>query len=102
MKTPQVLEELEKQMTPHGLDEKSKDRYVEILWEWLEGADGQKAQTAARILGKGFIGEVVSVEPLEVLPIRDYDKGVAQMLGTVEEQVEREKEEQERRERELS
>ena len=39
MKTPQVLAELEEQMTLRGLDEKSKDRYVQILWEWLEGPD---------------------------------------------------------------
>jgi hypothetical protein len=32
MKTPEVLAELEAQMVPYGLDEKSKNRFVQILW----------------------------------------------------------------------
>ena len=81
MKTPEVLKELEEQMCPRGLDEKSKDRYVQILWEWMEGSDRMKAQTAARILGKGFIGEKLSLEEPEELRIVGYEEGLRLMLG---------------------
>jgi hypothetical protein len=82
MKTPQVLAELEKQMSPRGLDEKSKDRYVQLLWDWLEGTDKMKAQTAARILGKGFISERISVEAPEELRIEGWDEGIKMLLGS--------------------
>lgn len=84
MKTPQVLEELEKQMSPRGLDEKSKDRYVKILWEWLEGTDRPKAQTAARILGKGFIGERIEIEEPTVLRIEGFEEGIKELLSDSE------------------
>lgn len=81
MKTPQVLAELEIQMSPRGLDEKSKDRYVHILWDWIEGSDRTKAQTAARILGKGFISERISVDQPEELRIEGFEEGIKRMLG---------------------
>ena len=45
---------------------------------------------AISILAKGMIGEKTTIEKPEELPIRDYDRGVEQMLGTVEEQLKKE------------
>jgi hypothetical protein len=89
MKTPQVLAELEQQMSPRGLDEKSKDRYIQIIWEWIEGSDRPKALTAARILGKGFIGERIEIEQPDVLRIEGWEEGIKQMLGDVPGRLER-------------
>jgi hypothetical protein len=47
----------------------------------IDGGDRQKAQTAARIFGKAFISEKISVEPLEVLPIEGWERGLEMMLG---------------------
>ena len=66
MDSPAVREELEKQLAPRGLDQKSSDRYVNILWAWLEGSDKDKAQTAARILGRAFVREEPDQAPVEL------------------------------------
>ena len=83
MNTPEVLEELEKQLGPLGLDEASRDKYVKILWSWLQGKDNGKAQTAARILGKAFISDKLQVEQMEPLRIEGFEEGLKRMLGPV-------------------
>jgi phage terminase small subunit len=80
MNTPEALEELEK-LAPLGLDEASRDQYVKILWSWLQGEDKEKAQTAARILGKAFISDKLQIEQVEPLRIEGIEEGLKTMLG---------------------
>ena len=84
MNTPEVLNELEKQLGPQGLDDKSREKYVQTLWSWFLGPDKEKAQTAARILGRGFIGDKIQVDKPETLQISGFEEGVKRMLGPVE------------------
>jgi hypothetical protein len=80
----QVKVAIEKELAKRGLDEQSKVAFVDKMWRWLEGQEGEKrALTAARILGKGFISERIDVNKPMDLPIRDLSSGIAVMMSGV-------------------
>lgn len=80
---------IERELAKRGLDEQSKTAFVEKMWQWLEGTEGEKrAMTAARILGKGFISERIDVNKPADLPIRDLSSGIAVMMGAVAKRAE--------------
>lgn len=69
-----------------GLADTDKQRFVAKMWSWLDGSEGPECQlTAARILGKGFIGEKVTTERPEPLPLAGIKAGIARMLDQPEE-----------------
>lgn len=80
---PHVKAEIERALEADGLDEHSKVVFVRKMWNWLEYGNPRQQETAARILGKGFIGEKVTAEKPEDLPIAGFKEGVAKMLGEV-------------------
>lgn len=82
---PQVRAAIEKALEASGLDDQSKKRYVQMMWEWLTGNDPMKAQCAARILGKAFIGERIDVNKPEPLQIVGFDEGVSRLLSDPDE-----------------
>lgn len=67
---PRLQEELYRQMSISGTDPKSREEYVRTLWGWFKGSDDERALTAARLLGRGFISEA-----------KDQDKPVELPLG---------------------
>jgi hypothetical protein len=58
-----VQAELEKLMDARALNEQNADRFLEELWSWFLGNDKALKQTAARILGRGYIGGSTKVIP---------------------------------------
>jgi hypothetical protein len=59
--SPAVLVELEKLMNDRGPNEHNADRFRDVLWSWFLGEDKSLKQTAARILGRGYIREKMEV-----------------------------------------
>lgn len=81
---PRVTAAIQKTLQKRGLDEQSKEHYVDRLWYWFESEDprDEKRQLmAARILGKAFVGENITVDTPETLRISGLDEGLKQMLG---------------------
>lgn len=78
-KSEEVQAALGKLLKAKGLDDDSKDVYVETLWEWLHGEDEMRATTAARLLGKALIPEK-SETKLEDLRVQGFEEGLAAML----------------------
>jgi hypothetical protein len=79
---PHVQREIQKTLEKRGLDEKSKEHYVDLLWRYAESVDpgDEKRQLQAmRILGRAFIGEKVEVDTPQALPIRGFDEGLRRM-----------------------
>lgn len=102
--SPTVKAAIEENLTVKGLDSRSKDKYVQKMWDWLEGAESvvykedgvtvdeektekkrksaqEYALTAARILGKGFISEKVNNDKPEELRLSNWDNGIKRMTG---------------------
>jgi len=90
---PHVKQAVEKQLEKRGLDEKSKDRFVELLWQAAESTDPRKEReklTAWKLLGKAFIPNLEQLEvtaPTE-LKIKGFEAGIARMTGDDEAQSE--------------
>lgn len=81
---PNVQMAVEKEMQKRGLDESSKDHFVDILWRYAESGDpdDEKRQIAAwRLLGKAFMPDRVEVSKPEELKISGLGDGIRQMLG---------------------
>ena len=79
--SPLVKKYIEEELSSSGLDENSKTAYVTLMWQWLRNGNEEERKKAATILGKGFIGERVTVAKPEPLPIEGLDAGVKQMLS---------------------
>lgn len=62
-----------------GLDDSSRDEFVREMWTWLKSRDKVLAPTAARILGRGFIGEKPSDDKPQPLPLAGVEAGVRAM-----------------------
>jgi hypothetical protein len=58
-----VQAELEKLMDDKGLNERTSERFLKELWDWFLGDDPALKQTAARILGRGYIAEKMGMNP---------------------------------------
>lgn len=73
---------LQRDLTKAGLDDQSKDSFVQMMWHWLKNdSDPRKATAAARILGKAFIAERVETTKIEKLPIEGFEDGLRRMLS---------------------
>jgi hypothetical protein len=65
-----------------GLDEKSKEHYIGLLWKYAESEkpeDEKRQLQAVRILGKVFIADEVAVDKPVDLPIKNLDEGLKRM-----------------------
>jgi len=81
---PKVTAAIQKTLQKRGLDEKSKEHFVDLLWRYAESeasADEKRQLAALRILGKAFVGENISVDQPEELRITGIEEGLKQMLG---------------------
>ncbi len=78
---PEIQKAIEENLAARGLDEKSKDRFVSMMWEWVEGDDPRLKIASAKILGRGFISEKIDLNKPQELPIRGFEAGVLAMLG---------------------
>ena len=78
---PKIREAIERGLKARGLDEDSKDEFVRQMWSWLRSDDKELMQTAARILGRGFISEKLTVEKPAALPIEGFAEGIARLTG---------------------
>jgi hypothetical protein len=79
---PHVQREIQKTLQKRGLDEKSKEYFVDLLWRYAESEkpEDEKRQLASlRILGRAFIGEKLEVDAPQVLPIRGIEEGLQRM-----------------------
>jgi hypothetical protein len=79
--SPLVKKYIEEELSASGLDDTSKTAFVQLMWQWLRNGNEEERKKAATILGKGFIGERVTVAKPEPLPIEGLDAGVKQMLS---------------------
>ncbi len=77
---PKVQSALEMNLAAKGLDDHSKSEFVAQMWNWLINGDSRRATAAARILGRGFIGEKVDDKKPLVLQIDGFTEGVAKMM----------------------
>jgi len=67
-----VQQAIQKTLEKRGLDNKSKEHYVDLLWKYAESEkpeDEKRQLQSLRILGKAFIAEQVSVDKPETLPL---------------------------------
>ena len=81
---PHVTAAIERTLQKRGLDEKSKEHFVDLLWRYAESEDprDEKRQLMAlRILGKAFVGEQVQVDKPEELRIAGADELIKSILG---------------------
>jgi hypothetical protein len=79
---PNVQREIHKTLQKRGLDEDSKQHFVDLLWKYAESEDpaDEKRQLAAlRILGRAFVGEKVEIDAPQDLRIRGIDEGLKRM-----------------------
>lgn len=76
---------LQRDLTKRGLDDHSKERYVEEVWRmFLNDADPRLKAAAMRVLGKAFIAEKIESRHIEDLPIADFNEGVKLLLAEAE------------------
>ncbi len=67
---PNVQRAIQTTLQKRGLDEQSKDHYVELLWRYAESEkpeDERRQLQSLRILGKAFIADQVQVDKPETL-----------------------------------
>jgi hypothetical protein len=77
-----VQRAIQKTLEKRGLDEKSKQHYVALLWRYAESEkpDDEKRQLQSlRILGRAFIADKVEVDKPVDLPIKNLDEGLKRM-----------------------
>ena len=61
---PRVQQAIEKSLQKRGLDAKSREHFVDLIWRYAESekpADERRQLAALRILGKAFISEKIEV-----------------------------------------
>jgi hypothetical protein len=79
---PHVQKAIQQTLQKRGLDEDSKQHFVDLLWKYAESEDpaDEKRQLASlRILGRAFIGEKLEVDGPQELPIRGIEEGLKRM-----------------------
>jgi len=77
--TPAVLAEVERLMEDKGLGERNSKEFIDRLWDWFLGEDKALKQTAARILGRGYVQERLEVSPPQVI----FVEGLADIVGGI-------------------
>lgn len=81
---PNVRTEVQSLLKKRGLDDESREHFVNRLWELFESTDPrleQKALSAMRILGRAFVSEKVENVQVETLKIAGINEGLARMMG---------------------
>jgi hypothetical protein len=81
---PYVQTAIQTTLQKRGLDEKSKDHFVDLLWKYAESEtpeDEKRQLQAMRILGKAFVGETVHVEKMTPLRVEGGKELMNGMLG---------------------
>jgi hypothetical protein len=79
---PNVQQAIQKTLEKRGLDNKSKEHYVDLLWKYAESEkpeDEKRQLQSLRILGKAFIAEQVQVDTPETLPLAGLETGLERM-----------------------
>jgi hypothetical protein len=79
---PNIQAAVQSELKRLGLDEKSKAKYVQLLWKYAasELPENEKRQlTSLRLLGKAFLPEQVQVEAPEALPLKGLEEGLKRM-----------------------
>jgi hypothetical protein len=79
---PHVQREIQKTLEKRGLDERSKEHFVNLMWRYAESekAEDEKRQLQAmRILGKALVAEQVQVDQPETLPLAGLEAGLQKM-----------------------
>jgi len=82
---PNIQRAIETTLQKRGLDEKSKEHFVDLLWRYAESenpADERRQLKAMRLLGKALIADSVQVEAPEPLRIAGLDADLKWMLGS--------------------
>lgn len=81
---PNVQQEIQRTLQKRGLDEKSKEHFVDLLWKYTESedpADERRQLQAMRILGKAFVGERLQIDKPEPLRMQGFEEGIKRMFG---------------------
>jgi hypothetical protein len=79
-----VQTEVQTLLKKRGLDDESREYFVQKLWQLFESNDPrqeQKALGAMRILGRAFISEKIENTQVEMLKINGISEGLERMLG---------------------
>jgi hypothetical protein len=80
---PHVQRAVQNELKKRGLDEESKQRYIELIWEYAESKrpeDEKRQLTSLRLLGKAFLPEKSPIEKPISLPLRGLDEGLRRMV----------------------
>ena len=80
---PRVQQAVQKQLQKRGLDEKSKDHFVELIWRYAESEnpnDEKRQLQSLRILGKAFIADHVEINKPEVLRFSGFEEDIKKMF----------------------
>jgi len=80
--SPSVQAAIDETLKQKGLDQDSKDYFVQKLWAWFESKRPEEERLtlqAARILGKHFIEQQVSAESPQSLVLEDVAEGLKEM-----------------------
>lgn len=75
----ELKQELAAQFESVGLGGEAKAAFLNELYSWFFGDDKLLKTTAAKLLGRGFIGERVTVEKPETLRFTGLEKGLERM-----------------------
>jgi hypothetical protein len=87
---PNVQQAIQKTLEKRGLDGKSKEHYVDLLWKYAasEKPEDEKRQLQSlRILGKAFIADQISVDKPETLPLGGRFREGLERMGLGDEVV---------------
>jgi hypothetical protein len=79
---PLVQREIQKTLEKRGLDENSKEHFVDLMWRYAESEkpeDEKRQLQAMRILGKAFIADQVQVDKPETLRLAGLEAGLKKM-----------------------
>ena len=79
---PRVQQAIEKSLQKRGLDAKSREHFVDLIWRYAESekpADERRQLAALRILGKAFISEKIEVDKPQQLKIGGIEEGLEKM-----------------------
>jgi hypothetical protein len=82
-----VQAQVQSLLKKRGLDDESRDYFVQRLWQMFESADPrqeQKALAAMRILGRAFVSEKIENVEVTSLKINGINEGLERMLSQSE------------------
>jgi hypothetical protein len=80
---PRVQQAVQKELQKRGLDDKSKEHFVGLLWRYAESEnpnDEKRQLQSLRILGKAFIADHVEINKPEVLRFSGFEEDIKKMF----------------------